>query len=671
MPTTASLALLALVACKKPEPETPPEAAPTAPAAPATPSWMQPLDASPARGRVVIVAFQGVDPDWVERWRAELKNLDTLLGGRYLTRLRTTTPPSAPVAWSSMATGLLPGHHGVFGFVDRDPATYLPVPGVNDYLPPTFGPDGAIVEGVRVTTPRAGDPFWRVAARAGRRVKTLFVPYDYPPVAQTNLSSVAGEGLPDLRLTTSTFTLLDSGVTEEQAAADVAGGDLVRLTCAATCTAALEGPRDASGARASLPVTIEKLGPTEVNIRVGDATVKAHQGSFTDWVTLNFTLSPKASASARVRFYPISIGDHTRIYVHPLAVDPVRPFLPVSTPPDFAVQLAKTYGPFETLGWTHDTAALNSDAVTEDVFVTESKEHFEQRMNMVLGELSRRDAELFVAAFTRTDRVAHMFLRLGDPSHPAYDEQLAIRYASELKDSYLDMDRVIGEVHKLLQPGDHLFVISETGFQTYKREFHVNTWLLENGYLALAPGVTRSDANAIGPDEIDWKRTTAYAIGSGQIFLNLKGREAQGTLPAAKADAVARTIASQLAGVRDGTHKPVVRVRLRDEVLAGADPLRAPDLIVSMADGYQTSRATSLGLIPTSVFEDNRKRWSGDHASNDPDETSGVLVTTLTTLPEAPALWDLGPTALTLLGVEVPAGLDGKSWVTAKPAESP
>lgn len=671
MSTTATLALLALLACKKPEPETPPDAVPAAPAAPAAPTWMQPLDASPARGRVVIVAFEGVDPDWVERWRAELKNLDTLLGGRYLTRLRTTTPPSAPVAWSSVATGLLPGRHGVFGFVDRDPTTYLPVPGVNDYLPPTFGPDGTILEGVRVTSPRAGEPFWRVAARAGKRVKTLFVPYDYPPVAQANLSSMAGEGLPDLRLTTSTFTLLDSGVTEEQAATDVAGGDLVRLTCATTCTAALEGPRDASGARASLPVTVEKLGATEVRIRVGDASVQAQQGVFTEWVTLNFSLSPKATAAARVRFYPISLGDRVRIYVHPLAVDPEHPFLPVSSPPEFAVQLARTYGPFETLGWTHDTAALNSDAVTEDVFVTESKEHFEQRMSMVLGELSRRDAELFIAAFTRTDRVAHMFLRLGDPSHPAYDEQLAIRYASELKDSYLDMDRVIGEVHKLLQPGDHLFVISEAGFQTYKREFHVNTWLLENGYLTLAPGVTRSDANAIGPDEIDWKRTTAYAVGTGQVFLNLKGREAQGSLPAAKAEAVARTIASQLAGVRDGAHKPVVRVRLREEVLADADPLRAPDLIVSMADGYQTSRATSLGLIPMSVFEDNRKRWSGDHASNDADETAGVLVTTLTTLPETPALWDLGPTALTLLGVEVPGGLDGKSWVAAKPAESP
>lgn len=661
MSWSTTLGLMALIACGTPKPEEP--VAPATPAAPETPGWMQPLDGNPAHHRVVIVAFEGVDPDWVERWRGELPKLDTLLGGRYLPRLQTTTPPSAPVAWTSFATGLLPGRHGIFGFVDRDLATYAPIPGVNDYLPATFGADGAVAEGVRVSTPRQGEPFWNVAARAGRRVKAMFLPYDYPPATLPNLTVLAGEGLPDLRLTTSTFFLLDSGITEAQASAGVAGGDLVRLSCSGVCTASIEGPRDAAEARAKLPITIEPKGGGEATIKIGDTTIDAREGAFSDWVTVRFPLSAKASAVAQVRLYPIELGQRVRVYVHPLAADPADPFLPVTSPAEFGVALTKTYGRFETLGWSHDTAALNSEAVAEDVFVAESKELFEQRLEMVLGELSRRDAELYIAAFTRTDRVAHMFLRLGDPSHPAYDEQLAIRYASELKDCYLDMDRALGEIHALLQPGDHLLVLSETGFQSYKREFHVNTWLHEAGYLKLAPGVALSEGEGIGPDQIDWKRTSAYAVGSGQIFLNLKGREAQGSLPPAKASAVAREIAGRLVQVRDGTHKVVTRVQLRDEVYPGADPLRAPDLVVSMADGYQTSRATSLGLVPGQVFEDNRKRWSGDHASNDPNDVPGLLVTTLTTLPEKPALVDVGPTALALLGVAVPAGLDGKSWV--------
>ena len=40
--------------------------------------------------------------------------------------LPTTNPAQSPVAWSSFATGLNPGAHGIFDFLSRNPQTYGP-----------------------------------------------------------------------------------------------------------------------------------------------------------------------------------------------------------------------------------------------------------------------------------------------------------------------------------------------------------------------------------------------------------------------------------------------------------------------------------------------------------------------------------------------------------------
>ena len=51
----------------------------------------------------------------------------------------------------------------------------------------------------------------------------------------------------------------------------------------------------------------------------------------------------------------------------------------------------------------------------------------------------------------------------------------------------------------------------------------------------------------------------------------------------------------------------------------------APDILVDFAAGYRVSWASSLGGIAEAQFEDNVKKWSGDHII-DPDLVPGVLV---------------------------------------------
>ncbi len=83
------------------------------------------------------------------------------------------------MAWATFATGTPPGEHGIFDFVQRDAATYLP-------RVATTRVHHAVLEQNQLTAPwvdnlRQGEAFWDVIARAKVAVRTLSVPYAYPP----------------------------------------------------------------------------------------------------------------------------------------------------------------------------------------------------------------------------------------------------------------------------------------------------------------------------------------------------------------------------------------------------------------------------------------------------------------------------------------------------------
>jgi predicted AlkP superfamily phosphohydrolase/phosphomutase len=90
-----------------------------------------------------------------------LPNLAAWLREGVAAPLPSTMPPMSFPAWSSFATGLAPGHHGIFDFTQKRQGAYR-IRFVN-------------------AADRAGEPFWMRATRAGRRVLCLGVPATFPP----------------------------------------------------------------------------------------------------------------------------------------------------------------------------------------------------------------------------------------------------------------------------------------------------------------------------------------------------------------------------------------------------------------------------------------------------------------------------------------------------------
>src|SRR5687768_17663010 len=82
-----------------------------------------------AQQRVIVLGFDGVDARLTEQWMNEgkLPNLAKLREQGTFRPLRPTIPAQTPVSWSTFSTGIDPGRTGIFDFLRRDPATYLPV----------------------------------------------------------------------------------------------------------------------------------------------------------------------------------------------------------------------------------------------------------------------------------------------------------------------------------------------------------------------------------------------------------------------------------------------------------------------------------------------------------------------------------------------------------------
>ncbi|MEO6809853.1 MAG: phosphodiesterase, partial [Isosphaeraceae bacterium] len=150
--------------------------------------------------------------------------------------------------------------------------------------------------------------------------------------------------------------------------------------------------------------------------------------------------------------------------------------------------------------------------------------------------------------------------------------------------------------------------------------------------------------------------------GLGGVYLNLEGRDGQGIVKAVEADALSATIARELTGLVDPDRQKVAvrEVKTRAELYSGPFAHESPDLVVHFAAGYRVSWGASLGGVGDGHFEDNVKKWSGDHII-DPALVPGVLAMNRGFRTDGARLIDLAPTILDALGVPNEPPMEGSS----------
>jgi predicted AlkP superfamily phosphohydrolase/phosphomutase len=614
--------------------------------------------------RCIVLGLDGQDPELTDRFLAEglLPNFDRLQKLGCYRRLRTSLPAESPVAWSSFQTGCNPGRHRVFDFLVPNRKTYLP-----ELCSARVEPSSRQIRIGRYRIPlgkphirfeRKSRSFWRVLSDHGIFSTILRVPITFPPEKFNGLM-LSAMSVPDLRGTQGTFTYFTSDPEDHNR---VTGGMIVPVRLEnGSARALLTGPENllrTTGEMLSIniEVTLPKNGSPAV-LKLDSREIELPLGGYTPWITLDFRAGLGTRVRGISRFLLRQAEPHLKLYVTPISIAPARPVLPISHPWSYALYLAKTQGDYATLGMAEDTWALNERVLDEGEFLRQAYSIHEERERMFFDAFEKTRQGLLVCVFDITDRLQHMFFRYLDNRHPSNRDKDTELHRDAIRDLYRRMDALVGQVLDQIDEDTVLFVMSDHGFKSFRRAVNLNSWLKRRGYLVLEDGETNRDWF----EGVDWTRSRAYAVGLGGIYLNMRGREAQGIVePGAEAESVKKEVAKQLEMLVDPEDGSRAVGQVYDTRVAYRGPYsdEGPDLIVGFRPGYRASWSSATGGITTEVFEENTKSWSGDHCMNPPD-VPGIFFANRNVQADEVDITDIGPTILDLFGVPVPDYCDG------------
>ena len=615
--------------------------------------------------RFIVLGLDGLDPMLAEQFMAEgkLPNLSRLQSEGSFERLSSTIPPISPVAWSSFQTGSNPGKHNIFDFLAVNPKTYQPRLSSTDIHESSrrlrLGKYVIPLGGASMRLLRKGKTFWHILGEHGIFSNILRVPITFPPEKYRGLI-LSAMCVPDLRGTQGMFSFYTTR--QESAGAHTGGERFYVKKNGRTIKADLVGPEnpfreDHSVLRNPFAVTVNGDSQRAV-VRINGKKYTLVKGEYSDWIPVVFKAGLLTRIYGICRFLLLSVEPEFELYVSPINIDPEKPAMPISYPRVYSTYLAKQQGRFATLGLAEDTWALNEGILTDKAFVEQSVSMDMEREEMFFDALAKLKRGVCVCVFDGTDRIQHTFWRYHDKRQAASD-QAGTLDTNPVEDVYRRADELVGKVLAKYDDEDTVItVISDHGFKAFRYGVDLNRWLADKGYM-----VFKADAENHGSFEaVDWSRTKAFALGLSGIYLNLKGRMAQGIVKEGdEAKQLRQEIASKLALLKDPEtgQDAIKKNHIAREVYRGPYTNQAPDIIVGYCEGYRVSWDTAVGKISDSVFQENTKPWSGDHCIEQ-SLVPGVIFCNRPIATPNPRLMDIGPTILELFGVETPGHMDGR-----------
>jgi predicted AlkP superfamily phosphohydrolase/phosphomutase len=601
--------------------------------------------------KVIILGIDAMDPKITEQLIQEgrLPNLSYLKTRGVYSHLKTTMPAESVVAWTSFATGLNPGSHGIFDFIMRDPQNYLPYLSLNEI---------SSVEGrIKIHIRRKGGPFWSILSKRNIPCFLYFCPNTFPPDAILG-KMLSGMGVPDILGTMGKFSFyITKALSEED---KDSRGRIIHLDFKNNVVdTQIYGPKidsDGSITESAVPLRITlALRGESISLEFQRNHLVLREGRWSNWQKISFKIGPFRKVYGIVRFYLKSIKPDFGLYVSPINFDPQNLLFHISYPYNYSKKLAKKIGLYYTQGMPHDTWALTENRLDERAFLELTDEILREREGILKNELEEFKRGVFFFYLDTLDAIQHMFWRYIDPQHPLYEKDSP--YKDTIFKYYEKIDQIIGDVLRDIDRETILIVLSDHGFSSFRRAVHLNRWLLESGYLFLKDGVNKSKEFF---EDVDWSKTRAYALGFGGIYLNRIDREYYGIVKESDIQELKWIIKKKLGQLcNPQNNEPIVKnVYMQEDIFQGPYKNDAPDLFVGFNAGYRTSWQTALGGVPTTIIEDNKKKWSGEHLV-DSLLVPGVLFSNKKLYSKNSAIVDIAPTLLGIFNIEKPKEMHG------------
>ncbi len=289
-----------------------------------------------------------------------------------------------------------------------------------------------------------------------------------------------------------------------------------------------------------------------------------------------------------------------------------------------------------------------------------------------------------------------------DPQHPWHDPIAAQEFGDAILDIHQRIDHAVGALIGLAGPDATVALVSDHGGGPCYKEVFLNVWLEQQGWLVRKRhhpldalrrnvqqrvGLTREHIaprldtpwawairnriplklqHALVPeqqtptlsDSVDWSRTRAYSMGNiGQIYLNLRGREAQGIVdPDREREMLLDQLTHELFQLTDEGQPVIDAVYRSDEIYHGPYADKGPDLNILMrgmtyiTQSWREMAGNQLFAPPGS--------YSGTHRLHGLMALQGPHIAPLGRQNEV-QIADIAPTLMWLLGLPIPDDLDG------------
>ncbi len=336
-------------------------------------------------------------------------------------------------------------------------------------------------------------------------------------------------------------------------------------------------------------------------------------------------------------------------------------------PPALKEEIREQFGEYHFD--TKDFRTEEKDRLLSDIY-TMTRQRFE-----VARYLARKkEWDFFIMVEMGLDRIHHAFWKFFDPAHPKYEQ--GNRFENAIHDYYVAVDAEIGRLIETMDEDTTLLIVSDHGAKRMDGAICFNQWLIQEGYLVLKE--TPQSVTKFDVDSVDWAKTTAWGDGGyyGRLFLNIAGREPQGTIPPNEVEKVKAEITAKLEALDDENGDPIGTKVFRPETTYTHVRNVSPDLIVYFGDLHWRS-VGSVGHPSVWTRENDTGPDDANHAQQ------GIFL-----MAEARdfqrglfskagggerkvglSIYDIAPTVLGAFGIVPPPGMGRNSIGTTSDAE--
>lgn len=364
----------------------------------------------------------------------------------------------------------------------------------------------------------------------------------------------------------------------------------------------LKGP---DNTRADIKVEVS---PDEDMCRVmcGKSSVYARRGELSE--PLHITYKGKTKRiHAYSQLYLQTLTPHFKLFLSPLSFNLGKQYIHNTKPKRLGKRLEKTLQSIILSDPEQVLRAYDNDMIDENGSLQLIMRELSEYERLLIEILEYEDypglknSNTIVINIPALDAPAHTFGPKEDIDNP-------------LVNTYRRFDWLLGWVMSRLDEDDSLFIISDTGHSEFTHNVNINKLLYDERYLILE-GVNKIPYRGITDfwKMIDWHKTRAFSTGGGAVYINREHREVKS---GRDYESLVDRLIKLLSNYRINDESPFEEIIRKREVYTGEYFINAPDILLTMSDGYVNTYRDSIEIRREVVMK-NESNWRYEHISRD------------------------------------------------------